>query len=58
MPGKTKLTVNLDPIHLDLLADLMPFYGNGPAEVARNVIVDWLRTNLGWDTIRKRKGVK
>jgi hypothetical protein len=43
---------------LDLLDDLTPFYGNGTAEVARNVIVDWLKSNMGWDAIRKRKGVK
>ena len=56
--AKKDLTIYLDPIHFRLIDDLMPFYGNSQPEVVRNIVVDWLKTNRGWEEIRKRKGVK
>jgi len=58
MGKKEDLTIYLDPIHLRLIDDLMPFYGNSRPEVVRNIVLDWLKANMGWETIRKRKGVK
>ncbi len=58
MARKAPLSVYLDEIHLELVDDLMPFYGNARAEVVRNIVIDWLKSNVGWEAIRKRKGVK
>lgn len=45
--GKKTISVRLDDTHLEILEDLQPFYGNSNGEVARNVILRWIESNIG-----------
>jgi len=58
MTPKDQLTIRLDPIHLKLLDDWLPFYGNSRPEVVRFIVIDWLRSKYGDDGLRKKKAIK
>ncbi len=55
---KDHVSIYLDPVHLELLDDLVPFYGSNRAEVVRFIVVDWLSRLLGLDRIRTKGGIK
>ena len=50
---KTPQMLRLDNVHWDIIEDLMPFYGNTPAEVCRTIIIMWLDAKYGSPTIEK-----
>jgi metal-responsive CopG/Arc/MetJ family transcriptional regulator len=56
--SKDRVTVGLDEIHLQLIDELMPFFGNSRPEVIRNLIIDWLRKEYGLEKIREKKAIK
>jgi len=58
MSEKDQLTIRLDPIHLELIDRLQPFFGNSRGEVIRAIVIDWLHKELGIDGLRSRKAVR
>ena len=58
MSRKDQLTVRLDPIHLKLIDDYIPFYGNSRPEVVRIIVIDWLQHRLGDEGLREKKAIK
>ena len=49
---KDQLTLRMDGAHFEALAMLVPGFGSNVSEVARYIIIDWLKTNLGIDRMR------
>jgi len=45
-PKKAEVRVFLDGVHLKLIDDLMPVFGNTRSEVIRTLIQDWLSNNI------------
>ena len=45
-PKKAEVRVFMDGVHLKLIDDLMPTYGNTRSEVVRTLVHDWLNTNV------------
>lgn len=43
---KAEVRVFLDGVHLKLVDDLMPAFGNTRSEVIRRLVQDWLSTNI------------
>ncbi len=58
MVRKGQVAVGLDAVHLELIDDLRPFYGNSRSEVIRNIIIDWLEAKYGLEGLKKKKVVK
>ena len=58
MSRKDQLTVRLDSVHLKLIDDFIPFYGNSRPEVIRTIVIDWLQHSLGDEGLRKKKAIK
>ncbi len=58
MAQKDQLTIRLDTIHLRLLDDLQPFYGNSRPEVVRAIVIDWLKSQLGNEVLRKKRAIR
>lgn len=55
---KDHVSIYLDRVHLELLDDLMPFFGSNKAEIVRYIVVDWISRTLGLDRIKEKGGVK
>ena len=55
---KTPCTVRLDNVHLALIDELMPFYGNSRPEVVRMIIIEWFKEEYGLDRLREKKAIK
>jgi hypothetical protein len=58
MASKDQLSVRLDPIHLKLLHDLEPLYGNSKGEVARYLLVEAIERKQGLDRLREKKAIR
>lgn len=58
MSQKDPITIRLDPVHLALLDDWMPYFGNSRPEVVRYIVLDWLRLRLGDEGLRAKKAIK
>lgn len=58
MGQKDQLTIRLDAIHLRLIDDLQPFYGNSRPEVVRAIVIDWLKSQLGNEALRKKRAIR
>jgi len=59
MPQKQRIQILLDEVHLKLLEELQPYFGNSLSEVARSIILRWLEGNIGSSNLEKlrQKGV-
>ncbi len=58
MKAKSQVSVRLDPLHLKLLEDLQPLYGNSKSEVARLLIVDGMEEKFGLERLREKKAIR
>ena len=50
--------MRLDSIHLKLLHDLEPLYGNSKSEVARYLLVESIEAKHGLERLREKKAIK
>ncbi len=58
MVRKGQVAVALDTVHLELIDDLQPFFGNSRSEVIRNIVINWLKDEIGLEGLKKKKVVK
>ncbi len=55
---KGRVMVGLDDVHLQLIDELQPFFGNSRPEVIRNLIIDWLKKEHGLEKLREKGAIK
>lgn len=55
---KGRVMVGLDDVHLQLIDELQPFFGNSRPEVIRNLIIDWLKKEYGLERLREKGAIK
>jgi hypothetical protein len=58
MATKEQVSVRLDSIHLKLLRDLEPMYGNSKSEVARYLLVESIEEKHGLERLREKKAIR
>lgn len=58
MAQKDRIMVRFDPVHLKLLDDLQPFFGNSRPEVIRTIVLAWLQAQHGIEGLRAKKAVR
>jgi len=58
MQNKERVSVRLDAMHLRLLGELEPLYGNSMSEVARFLLVESLEAKHGLERLRQKKAIK
>ena len=56
--GKKQITLRMDQAHFEALETLIPGFGSTVAEIARYIIIDWMKANLGIAQMRKLKLVE
>jgi len=59
MTQKQRVQILLDEVHVKLLSELQPYFGNSLSEVSRNIILRWVEENIGSPHLEKlrEKGV-
>ena len=55
---KDQLTLRLDKIHLKLIDELKPFYGNSRPEVIRSLVIDWFKKEYGLERLKEKGAIK
>lgn len=55
---KEQVSVRLDPLHVKLMMDLDPLYGNSKSEVARYLLVEALEHKHGLERLREKKAIR
>ena len=51
--GKKQITLRMDKAHFDALETLVPGFGSTLGEVARYIITDWMKANLGMPRMKE-----
>jgi predicted DNA-binding helix-hairpin-helix protein len=51
--GKDQITLRMDKAHFKALEILIPGFGSTVSEVARYIVMDWMKTNLGLDRMKE-----
>lgn len=58
MARKEPVTVNLEKIHLKLIEDLKPAFGNHKSEVVRTIVVRFLIDYYEKEGLKEKGGIK
>ena len=58
MVTKTQVSVRLDELHLKLLEQLEPLYGNSKSEVARALVVEGIVNKHGLERLREKGAIR
>lgn len=55
---KDRLMIRLDPIHLELVDRLQPFFGNSRPEVLRTIVIQWLKDQYEMSGLREHRAIR